>query len=140
MTDRQQDDIDPWALREEEDRQFIIGHQPAFREAATRIGNFRHCALPKCKRAKKCLGCHPEDEINIRDFKRFPPCVDDNSRHWALVQSLREMDREEYSALLAAGCSPEEAKRAEQAAYDEERARYALAARRELKARAQLRS
>lgn len=90
------------------DRRFFRRAQPYLRRAATRAGFFSTCALSKCRRAKQCLGRHPDAEIGI-GYKRFPPCVTNPERHHTLIRCGQEISEEIGRALAARGYTPEEA-------------------------------
>ena len=63
--------------------------QPDLRAGATQAGHHRTCRLPKCRRAKRCTGCHPADEIGTTHFKTSPPCVYSDATHASLLDGWR---------------------------------------------------
>ncbi|MDO9417076.1 hypothetical protein [Pararhizobium sp.] len=89
-------------------RRMLRRVQPQLRKAATEVGLFTGCTLPKCRRAKQCLGRHPDEIIGGGDFKRFPPCVRSQELHHALIRGLQQVEERTERALLAKGYSPEE--------------------------------
>lgn len=82
--------------------------QPLFRDAATHAGHFRTCRLSKCRRAKRCVGCHPADEIGTTHYKQFPPCVVDDATQTAVNHATEELFDLERQEFLARGYSPEQ--------------------------------
>lgn len=88
-------------------RRHIRRLQPELRDAATEAGHHRTCRLPKCRRAKRCTGCHPADEIATTHFKVFPPCVHDDATQASLLAGWRALCDREKEAWLAAGNAPE---------------------------------
>jgi hypothetical protein len=59
--------------------EFIALYQPAMRYVCTRIGAWRDCCLPRCRRSRTCTGSN-----KLSTFHRnFPPCICSNERHQA---------------------------------------------------------
>ncbi|KNY16824.1 hypothetical protein AKG11_10830 [Shinella sp. SUS2] len=85
------------------ERRHIRRLQPELREAATQAGHHRTCRLPKCRRAKRCTGCHPADEIATTHYKTFPPCVHDDAAQARLLAGWRVLCDRDERAWLAAG-------------------------------------
>lgn len=98
--------------------------QPLFREAATVAGLHLACRLPQCRRARRCTGCWPADEIATTHYKKFPPCVVSNDTQSALNCATRELEERQRQELLAAGYTQEDfdrwADEEEAAIYEEE--------------------
>lgn len=99
------DDCPTWGIRA---RRRKARMQPTLRTFATYIGNFKTCKLPKCRRARQCLGCHPADEIGTTHWKSFPPCVDSDEKQAALVRGSKALVEEGRRALRADGVDMEE--------------------------------
>jgi hypothetical protein len=68
----------------------LIEHQPGLRLAATLLENFRACPLPKCRRAKRCLGWHPPETYGDNFYNRFPPCISDADGQSRLMGFVRD--------------------------------------------------
>lgn len=90
--------------------------QPYFREAATFAGLHLACRLPKCRRAKRCTGCWPVEEIATTHYKQFPPCVMDDATQSAINCAARELEERQRREWLAAGYSQEDLDRWEEEA------------------------
>ncbi|MDX3926974.1 MAG: hypothetical protein QHC90_14365 [Shinella sp.] len=92
-------------LSEEEfkERRYLRRLLPAQQDMATLIGNFSTCRLPRCRRAKRCLGSHPPDEIGSTRWKRFPPCISDEDKFHDFAQGTEHAVREWDRRMLAAG-------------------------------------
>ena len=110
MNDRQET-LSQEEIRFRRFRRFARRLQPLLRDAATHVGHFRTCHLPKCRRAKRCLGCHPADEIATTHYKKFPPCVHDDATQTAVNCATLELADLARRQLLAYGYSPEEVDR-----------------------------
>ena len=82
--------------------------QPFFREAATFAGLHLACRLPKCRRAKRCTGCWPAEEIATTHYKKFPPCVMSNETQSALNHATRVLGERQRQDYLAAGYTQED--------------------------------
>jgi hypothetical protein len=89
------------------ERRHIRRLQPELRKAATEAGHHRTCRLPQCRRAKRCTGCHPADEIATTHFKTFPPCVHDDATQASLLAGWNALCAREEQAWRAAGYAPE---------------------------------
>lgn len=86
-----------------EGKEFLIQVQPVLRHTATSLGNFRKCALPKCRRARKCLGCHPLVQIGADHWSKFPPCVHTNEAQGVLMAENRRIMLEMQSDMERQG-------------------------------------
>lgn len=93
------------------ERRYIRRMQPDLRAGATQAGHYRTCRLPKCRRAKRCTGCHPADEIATTHFKRFPPCVYSDAMQASLLRGWRTLAEMEWQRWLAKGYTQEELER-----------------------------
>src|SRR5690606_38431614 len=92
-------ELSAYEMRE---RRFVRRMQPSLRAIATFIGAFAACSLPRCRRAKQCLGCHPAEEIGSSHWKNFPPCISDDAKQAAFnAGTLRLAALEEQEALAA---------------------------------------
>ena len=89
------------------ERRHIRRVQPELRAAATEAGHHRTCRLPKCRRAKRCTGCYPANEIATTFFKTFPPCVRDDATQASLLAGWEVLCERYEQAMLAAGHTPE---------------------------------
>lgn len=74
-----------------------------FQYLCGRMGNWRHCPLPRCRRSHACTG---GSDLNKRD-PRFPPCICDNDRHAALCREMRVYERELQAAYHCFAEDPE---------------------------------
>jgi hypothetical protein len=92
-------------------RRMIQRTQPELRDAATLAGHHLVCRLPKCRRAKRCTGCHPLAEIGTTHYKTFPPCVHDDATQASLLKGWDALSEIAYREGLAAGYTPEELER-----------------------------
>ena len=94
-------DNDPfWGLKA---RRRTARMQPLFRQIASHIGRFDTCPLPKCRRAKKCLGCHKPEEIGTSYWKQYPPCIADDDAKEAFKRGLKDMIAKQDAAMRARG-------------------------------------
>ena len=93
------------------ERRLFRRMQPDLREAATEAGHHRTCRLPICRRAKRCAGCHPVDEIATTFYKKFPPCVHDDATQASLLRGWSRLCDREEQQWLAAGYTAEELER-----------------------------
>ncbi len=92
--------------------------QPRLRDAATVAGLFSECRFSRCRRAKECLGRHPDAEIGSSLYKNFPPCVINFQLHKALADGLNRMVEAGEEALRSEGRSPQEIARGSQDYYN----------------------
>lgn len=69
--------------------------------AATRIGLFRSCRLPRCRRARRCAGCRwPQDEAGgAPDGDPYPPCITTVEDARRLLDSMDDASREMETML-----------------------------------------
>ncbi len=102
--------LSEFELRE---RRMIRRMQPFLRGAATVAGLHATCALPKCRRARQCLGCHPVDEIGSSHFKNFPPCVIDDATQAAVNEGSERFGDMMRQEALDAGYSAEQIRKVE---------------------------
>lgn len=79
--------------------EWVALYQPGIRYICTRIGCWRHCRLPRCRRSRTCTGSH----IPTTFHSSFPPCICSNALHSAW---LREHTR--YVEEVAAAYGPPE--------------------------------
>ena len=63
---------------------------PEFNYLCSRLGNWRHCKLPPCRRARACRG---SNDLNRRD-PRFPPCIFDNDQQTRLIKETGRYEDE----------------------------------------------
>jgi hypothetical protein len=98
------DDDRYWGLKA---RRRVARIQPTFRMIATTIGRFRTCSLPKCRRAKRCLGCHGPDVLGTSYFYQYPPCIADMEAKSALVRGFRDFNAKQDAAMRARGVDVE---------------------------------
>jgi hypothetical protein len=82
--------------------------QPHLRDGATVAGLFSGCRLSRCRRARACLGRHPDAEIGSSPYKNFPPCITSPDLHRALVDSLTQMVDAGDEEMRDEGRSPQE--------------------------------
>ena len=70
--------MDPW----------LDAMEPEMRHVCTRLGTWRTCRLPRCRRGRICTGAR---RLNTVD-PRFPPCIAGNEAHarWLKEFSLYE--------------------------------------------------
>lgn len=108
--------LSEFELRE---RRMIRRMQPFLRGAATVAGLHATCALPKCRRARQCLGCHPVDEIGSSHFKNFPPCVIDDATQAAVNEGSERFGDMMRQEALDAGYSAEQIDQWEQEEDDD---------------------
>jgi hypothetical protein len=69
----------------------------ATRPMADKLGYWRNCRLPVCRRAKACRGeVRPEDNVEERDTA-YPPCAhgDEERRHEIIRTGMEEQRRRE---------------------------------------------
>ncbi len=92
--------------------------QPHLRDGATVAGLFSDCRLPRCRRARECLGRHPDAEIGSSRYKSFPPCITSPDLHRALVDSLTRMADAGDEEMRDEGRSPQEILQASKDYYD----------------------
>jgi hypothetical protein len=97
----------PEDMPEPETTAWYVYIQPDLRRHATAVGHFRTCRLPKCRRARQCMGRRPIEEIEPLHGSIFPPCVDCEAKRAPLVRNI-DREREEIRAtLLAHGIDPD---------------------------------
>ena len=77
--------------------------QSTLREGATEAGLHLTCPLPRCRRAKRCIGSHPFDEIGTTHRKTFPPCVADDRKQGLMLAGADRVQARIDATLLAAG-------------------------------------
>lgn len=73
--------------------------EPEMRHICTRLGTWRTCRLPRCRRGRICTGAR---KLNTFD-PRFPPCIAGNADHarWLKELSLYEDElAEAYPGLF----------------------------------------
>jgi hypothetical protein len=92
--------------------------QPYLRDAATEAGLFSGCRLSRCRRAKQCLGRHPDAEIGSSHYKKFPPCVTDDKLQNAFFNGMQRLADKVDKELLAEGHSPEAIEQMEDLEYE----------------------
>lgn len=104
---------------ERRSRRMLRRAQPYLRDAATEAGLFSGCHLPRCRRAKACLGRHPDPEIGSTHYKNFPPCVSNHALQQKMIAGLKRNEERNRQQALGRGMSPEEFERQANAAYAE---------------------
>jgi len=77
--------------------------QSTLRDGATEAGLHLACPLPRCRRAKRCVGSHPFDEIGTTHRKTFPPCVADDRKQGLMLAGAERVQARIDATLLAAG-------------------------------------
>lgn len=98
-------------------RRMLRRAQPYLRAAATEAGLFSGCHLSRCRRAKQCLGRHPDEEIGRSHFKKFPPCVSSHALQQAMLAGLKRVIGRGEQRALEQGRSPEEIEQRADAFY-----------------------
>lgn len=93
---------------ERRSRRMLRRAQPYLRDAATEAGLFSGCHLPRCRRAKACLGRHPDPEIGSTHYKNFPPCVSSHALQKTMVCCGQRIEEKIKRRALEQGMSPEE--------------------------------
>ena len=84
-------------------RRMIRRMQSTLREGATEAGLHLTCPLPRCRRAKRCIGSHPFDEIGTTHRKTFPPCVENDRKQGLMLAGADRVQARIDATLLAAG-------------------------------------
>ncbi|MCO6186304.1 hypothetical protein [Rhizobium sp. L1K21] len=80
----------------EGDRRFFRNSQRVFRFFTTALENYTFCHLPKCRRARACLGEHAPETYGENYYNRFPPCIRNEAGRQRMID---EMDRYEAQVL-----------------------------------------
>lgn len=88
--------------------------QPLYRSVATEAGLHSTCSLPRCRRARRCAGCHPFEEIGSTRFKHLPPCIDDDPTLALIVRTMDDRIRAENARRRARGMSDADIARADE--------------------------
>lgn len=81
---------------------------PVYQAAASEARFFHTCRLPQCRRARRCIGWHPEDARgpDVVDLM-LPPCVTDEASFRRMGQALDEFNRY-IQAAFAADCDSDD--------------------------------
>ncbi|UVC11120.1 hypothetical protein IHQ71_11385 [Rhizobium sp. TH2] len=71
-----------WFALPEETR--FAQYLPLMHAACTDLQNWRHCRLPRCRRARACNGAAKLH----RPYEGFPPCSIGNDEHGRLLEAM----------------------------------------------------
>lgn len=83
---------------DEDERRFVYNAQFFLRLFTTSLKNYTFCHLPKCRRARACMGEHAPETYSDNFYNRFPPCV----RNLAGQQRLLAEITRVHDELIAA--------------------------------------
>lgn len=99
-------------------RRMIRRMQSTLREGATEAGLHLTCPLPRCRRAKRCIGSHPFDEIGTTHRKTFPPCVADDRKQALMLAGADRVQARIRERLFAEGWDAAAIEAAEEEEFD----------------------